>query len=74
MSQAAPSPFTRRLRRYLRIALLSLVTGVFFAILWTIFALLLPAPRLRRPARNTIFRVWARVCLRVIGGGCPVRC
>ena len=48
--------------------LLSLVTGVFFAILWAAFALLLPAPRLRRPARNTIFRVWARLCLYVIGG------
>ena len=68
MSRSAPSPFTRLLRRYLRIASLSLVTGVFFVILWTVFALLLPARRLRRPARNTIFRVWARLCLRVIGG------
>lgn len=68
MSRSAPSPFTRLLRRYLRIALLLLVTGVFLAILWTAFALLLPTPRLRRPARNTIFRVWARICLRVIGG------
>lgn len=58
----------RLLRRYVRIALLALVTGIFFAILWTAFALLLPAPRLRRPARNAIFRVWARICLRVIGG------
>lgn len=68
MSYSAPSAFTRLLRRYLRIALLSLVTGVFFAILWTVFALLLPAQRQRRPARNAIFRLWARVCLRVIGG------
>ena len=68
MSHSAPSPFTRLLRRYRRIALLLLVTGVFFAILWTAFALLLPAPRLHRPARNAIFRVWARICLRVIGG------
>jgi len=68
LSHRAPSPFTRLLRRYLRIVLLSLVTGVFFSILWTAFALLLPAPRLRRPARNAIFRVWARICLRVIGG------
>ena len=67
LSHSAPSPFTRLLRRCLRIALLSLVTGVFFAVLWTVFAVLLPAPRLRRPARNTIFRAWARVCLRVIG-------
>ena len=55
-------------RRYVRIVLLSLITGVFFAILWTAFVLLLPAPRLRRPARNAIFRVWARICLRIIGG------
>ena len=68
LSRSAPSPFTRLMRRYLRITLLSLVTGAFFAILWTVFALLLPAPRLRRPARNAIFRVWARICLRVIGG------
>ena len=68
LSRTATSPFTRLLRRCLRIALLSLVTGVFFAILWTVFALLLPAPCLRRPARNVIFRVWARLCLRVIGG------
>ena len=58
MSRSAPSPSTRLLRRYLRIALLSLDTGVFFGILWTVFALLLPAPRLRGPARNAIFRVW----------------
>ena len=58
----------RLLRRYVRIVSLSLVTGVFFTILWVVFALLLPAPRLRRPARNAIFRVWARICLRVIGG------
>ena len=68
MSRSAPSPFTRLLRRYLRIALLSLVTGVFFGILWTVFALLLPAPRLRGPARNAVFRIWARLCLRIIGG------
>ncbi len=68
MNQAAPSPAGRFLRRYLRIASLLLVTGVFFAILWMVFALLLPAPRLRRPARNAIFRLWARLCLRVIGG------
>ena len=58
----------RLLRRYVRIASLSLVTGLFFTILWAVFVLLLPAPRLRRPARNTVFRVWARICLRVIGG------
>ena len=63
-----PGPFARLLRRYLRIVSLSLVTGVFFTLLWTAFALLLPAPRLRRTARNTIFRIWARLCLRVIGG------
>ena len=68
MNRSAPSPFTRLLRRYLRIALLSLITGVFFAILWTVIILLLPVPRLRRPARNGIFRLWARLCLRVIGG------
>ena len=68
LNHGAPSPFTRLLRRHMRIALLSLVTGAFFAILWAVFALLLPAPRLRRHARNAIFRVWARVCLRVIGG------
>ena len=67
MSHSTPPAFTRLLRRYRRIALLSLVTGAFFAFLWTAFALLLPAPRLRRPARNAIFRVWARICLRVIG-------
>ncbi len=63
-----PSRFVQLLRRYVRIVLLSLVTGVLFALLWTAFALLLPAPRLRRPARNTIFRVWARLCLHIIGG------
>ena len=68
MNRSAPSPFTRLLRRHLRIALLSLITGVFFAILWTVIILLLPVPRLRRPARNGIFRLWARLCLRVIGG------
>ena len=68
-SHCAPAPFTRLLRRYLRIALLALVTGIFFAILWTVFALLLlPAPSLRRPARNAVFRTWAHICLRVIGG------
>lgn len=67
MSRSAPRALARLLRRYLRIASLAVVTGVFFAILWTVFALLLPAPRLRRPARNAIFRVWARICLRVIG-------
>lgn len=49
-------------------ALLALVTGAGLAILWTVLLLLLPARRLRRPARNAIFRHWARVCLRVIGG------
>ena len=67
MSHSTPPAFARLLRRYLRITSLALITGFFFAILWTVFALLLPAPRLRRPARNTIFRTWARVCLRVIG-------
>ncbi len=59
---------TRLLRRYLRIAGLALVTGVSFVILWAVRGLLVPAPRLRRPARNAIFRLWARTCLRVIGG------
>ena len=68
LNHSTTSPLRRLLRRYLRIAALALITGVFFAMLWTAFVLLLPAPRLRRPARNVIFRVWARICLRVIGG------
>ena len=68
MSQSAPSPTTRFLRRYLRIASLLLVTGVFFVVLWTALLLLLPAPPWRRRARNAVFRLWARICLRIIGG------
>ena len=68
LSGGAPSRFRRLLRRYRRFTLLALVTAFFFALLWSLRGLLLPAPRPRRRARNAVFRAWARVCLRVVGG------
>lgn len=64
---AARTRFRRLVRRYLRIAALAAVTGIFFALLWTALAALLPAPGLRRRARNAAFRHWARLCLRILG-------
>ena len=68
LSEGARSRFRRLLRRYRRFTLLALVTAFFFALLWSLRGLLLPAPRARRRARNAVFRAWARVCLRVAGG------
>ena len=58
----------RTLRRIVRVLLLVSITAVCYAALLLVLLLFLPAPRLRRRGRNALYHLWARLCLRILGG------
>jgi 1-acyl-sn-glycerol-3-phosphate acyltransferase len=56
------------IRRLQRVVLLLAVTAVCYAALLLVLVLLLPVPAARRRGRNAVYRLWSRVCLRILGG------
>lgn len=67
---ASESTRKRLLRRHVRVILLLATTAVCFGAIWTLHVLLKPTAtrRLRWAVLNTVFRLWSRTCLRMMGG------
>ena len=58
----------RTLRKIVRVVLLLAVTAACYASLLASLLVLLPVSALRRRARNALYHLWSRGCVRILGG------